>query len=208
MFLLTLLPRTLDLKAHWSSDETTWLLRSRDFVVALQDQDWRRTQVAYHPGVTTTWLGGIALWSKYGKALRSAEGLISEPLIAPENLQRCRLVVALLSVVILLFATFLIRELAGRPIAIFAAIFLAIDPLFIAQSRRLHTDALSTGFLLLAVLALLIFVIDQSRYRYLIFSGVCFGLACLSKSNALILALWFPLFFIFFYPQDRCGNLG
>ena len=82
-------------------------------------------------------------------------------------------------------------------IAAFAGIFLAVAPLFLIQSGRLHTDALATAFLLLAILALLIVVEKLGRRRYLVISAVCFGLACLSKSSALVLVLWFPFLFAF-----------
>lgn len=46
------LPRVIELERHWSSDETTWLLRSHGFASALQERDFRQTLQAYHPGVT------------------------------------------------------------------------------------------------------------------------------------------------------------
>ena len=189
------LPRTLSLNAGWSSDETRWLFRSRAFMLSTLDGDFSQTLQSYHPGVTTMWLGGMSLWAKYKHALSAAPALRRYPFLSPSNLARTRLTIAIATGCTILIAFFLLQKLLGLQIATISGILLAADPIYLVQSRRLHTDALATDFLLLSILSLLIFVENSSRRRYLIFSGVCFGLACLSKSHALILGLWFPLLF-------------
>ena len=191
--LLSLLPRALSLNAAWSSDETVWLFRSQSFMASTLDGDFSSIPQAHHPGVTTMWLGGVSLWQKYKHALPNAHLLSRSPLLAPSNLARTRLTIAVTTVITILIAFFFLQKLFGRQIATIASIFLAVDPILLAQSRRLHTDTLAADFLLLAILALPIFTGNTPRRRHLIFSGVCFGLACLSKSYALILALWIPL---------------
>ena len=59
---LTFLPRLLSLSSHWLSDEDLWMKRSRTFILALESRNFADTLTAYHPGVTTTWLGGTAIW--------------------------------------------------------------------------------------------------------------------------------------------------
>ena len=191
--LFSSLPRMLSLNAAWSSDETIWLFRSQNFMVSTLDGDFSSIPQAHHPGVTTMWLGGVSLWQKYKHALPNAHLLSRSPFLAPSNLARTRLTIAITTAITILIAFFLIQKLFGRQIATIASIFLAIDPMLLMQSRRLHTDTLAADFLLLAILGLLIFTGNTPRQRYLIFSGVCFGLACLSKSYALILAFWVPL---------------
>ena len=112
-------------------------------------------------------------------------------------LARARLTIALITGCSIVIAFLLLKKLFGLRIAAFAGIFLAVDPLFLIQSRRLHTDALAVAFLLLAILTLFVFVEKLGHRRYLVVSAVCFGLACLSKSSALVLALWFPFLFAF-----------
>ncbi len=195
IWFLSFFPRVLSLDAHWSSDETLWMNRSRNFMLSLQNGEFSETLQSFHPGVTTMWLGGISLWAKYKHALSVAPSLRSYPFLSPSNLARTRLIIAITTSCVILIAFFLIQKLLGTKIAAIAGIFIAVDPIYLAQSRRLHTDALAADFLLLAILALLIYVENASRHRYLTFSGICFGLACLSKSNALILVFWFPLLF-------------
>jgi len=190
---LSFLPRVLSLDVAWSSDETVWMNRSRNFMLSVLDGDFSDTLQSYHPGVTTMWLGGISLWAKYKHALSVAPSLRSSPFLSPSNLARTRLTIAITTGCVVLIAFFLLQKLLGTKIATIAGVFLAVDPIYLAQSRRLHTDALAANFLLLAILTLLIFLKTPNRLRYLLFSGVCFGLACLSKSNALVLAFWVPL---------------
>ena len=192
-----LFPHVLSLDVAWSSDEALWLFRSRAFMLSVLDGDFSQTLQSHHPGVTTMWLGGMSLWTKYRYTLHNAHLFHRYPFWSLSNLARTRLTIAIVTGCTILIAFFLIQKLLGGQIAAISGILLAVDPIYLAQSRRLHTDALATDFLLLAILALLIFVENASRRRYLIFSGVCFGLACLSKSNALILVLWVPLLFAF-----------
>ena len=194
---LALLPREFARDTAWSSDETYWLSHSRDFMLSTLGADFPSTAESYHPGVTTMWLGGMSLWTKYKGALAAAPVLSSQPFLSPSNLARARLTIALITACSIVIAFLLLKKLFGLRIAAFAGIFLAVDPLFLIQSRRLHTDALAAAFLLLAILALFIFVEKLGRRRYLVISAVCFGLACLSKSSALVLVLWLPFLFAF-----------
>ena len=192
---LALLPREFARDTAWSSDETYWLFNSRDFMLSTLGADFSSTAESYHPGVTTMWLGGMSLWTKYKGALAAAPVFSSQPFLSPSNLARARLTIALITACSIVIAFLLLKKLFGLRIAAFAGIFLAVDPLFLIQSRRFHTDALAAAFLLLAILALLIVVEKLGRRRYLVISAVCFGLACLSKSSALVLVLWLPFLF-------------
>ena len=195
--LISSLPRVRSLDTSWSSDETHWLSHSREFILSTLGADFSSTAESYHPGVTTMWLGGMSLWTKYKGALAAAPVLSSQPFLSPTNLARARLAIALITACSIIIAFLLLKKLFGLRISAFAGIFLAVDPLFLIQSRRLHTDALAAAFLLLAILAFLIFVEKLGRRRYLVISGVFFGLACLSKSSALVLVLWLPFLFAF-----------
>ena len=195
IILFSFLPRLRTSDAAWSSDETYWLFNSRDFMLSTLGADFPSTSESYHPGVTTMWFGGMSLWTKYKGALAAAPVLSSQPFLSPSNLARARLTIALVTACSIVIAFLLLKKLFGLRIAAFAGIFLAVDPLLLIQSRRFHTDALAAVFLLLAILALFIFVEKLGRRRYLVISAVCFGLACLSKSSALVLVLWLPFLF-------------
>lgn len=115
--LLSILPRVLSLNAHWSSDETSWLIRSRHFMLSILSGDFSGTLQSYHPGVTTMWLGGISLWAKYKHTLSNALSLQNDPFLSPSNLARTRLTIAITTGCTVLVAFFLIQKLLGIKIA-------------------------------------------------------------------------------------------
>jgi len=204
--LLSILPRVLSLQAHWSSDETRWMMRSRAFILSLQEGNLKGTLQSYHPGVTTMWLGGVSLWSKYKSALTVAPSLVSHSFFSSENLAIARRPIAITVVCIILIAFFLLRKLLGTNIALLSTIFIASDPLFLSQSRRFHTDALAAAFLLLTVLTFLLYLENFRKRYYLILSGAVFGLSCLSKSISFIFLFWVPLAFVFYFFFKRASE--
>ncbi len=104
LVLLTFLPCLLSLSAHWSSDEHLWMRRSRTFVSALESGRFADTLTAYHPGVTTTWLGGTAIWNVYGKKLLFKAWMQPKQFFSPAMLARLRFPIAFLTGVLILLA--------------------------------------------------------------------------------------------------------
>ncbi len=195
------LPRLTDLTDHWSSDETTWLFRSHGFATSLQRHDYGGTYQSYHPGVITMWLGGLALWREYGDGLAVAPSLVVRKFLSPAQLSNARLPVAILTYLTILVMGLLLRRLLGSPVAYVSVLFLALNPFFLAESRRLHTDALAAGFLMISFLCWLCYLeAEIPRRREIVFSGISFGLACLSKSLAGGFLLFLP-FLLFAYSK-------
>ncbi|MDE0554098.1 MAG: hypothetical protein OXI24_07790, partial [Candidatus Poribacteria bacterium] len=97
LVLLTFLPRMLSLSAHWSSDESTWMLRSRTFIIALEQGRFADTLTAYHPGVTTTWLGGLAIRKAAGQRSISELFTQTDRFLTTQMLARLRFPIAVLS---------------------------------------------------------------------------------------------------------------
>ena len=172
--------RFLSLGDHWGSDETRWLRRSAQFMSAVKAGEFSETLIAYHPGVTTMWIAGIRTF-------------FSEPHLDTANLSQARFIVGLVVWAGIVIACFLLHQLFGQWISLTGFACLAYSPLFLAQTRRIHTDAFAATFILLTVLLLLLYCQNQRYRRYLIFSGITFGFALLSKSYALILLPWIPL---------------
>ena len=196
ILLLSFFPRIFSLDAHWSSDETRWLRRSQAFASAVQEGRFNGTQQSYHPGVTTMWLAGVSLWLKYKHALFFAKSSILTPLVSLDNLVKTRLSISISISFIICLAVLLIWQLLNARIALISGLFMIYDPLFLAQSRRLHTDALAAAFLLLATLTFLLYLEASHKRYYLILSGISFGLSCLSKSVSFIFLLWVPIVFV------------
>lgn len=173
LMLVTFLPRVLSLSAHWSSDESTWIMRSHRFFSALETRRFTETLITHHPGVTTTWLGGAAMWEAYGrKSLANMSVLSMLDFFTPTLLAQMRFPIAYLTGVIVLLVGVILYRLFNALLAAVGVLFLAFEPFLLAESRRLHTDALTSEFLFLTILLWLCYLEgDPPRRRYLIFSG-------------------------------------
>ena len=192
LFFLIGIPRFFSQNAHWSSDEALWLNRSEKFMSAVKHGAFSDTLIAYHPGVTTMWLAGLRTF-------------FVDPRVDVENLAQARWFIGIVVWIGIGVACLLLYKLFGKWIALAGVACLAYSPLFLAQTRRVHTDALATTFLLLTVLVFLLYCQNRHRYRYLTLSGVAFGFAILSKSYALILLPWIPVCLFLFREKGEKG---
>jgi len=191
LFSIVCIPWFLSLDAHWSSDEARWLRRSAQFMSAVKKGEFSETLIAYHPGVTTMWISGLRTF-------------FTEPHVDVPNLARARWFIGVVVLAGVGIACLLLYKLFGQWVALTSFACFAYSPFFLAQTRRVHTDALAAIFILLAVLLFLLYCQNRQHRRYLIFSGVTFGLAVLSKSHALILLPWVMLcLFLFREKQTR-----
>ena len=98
------------------------------------------------------------------------------------------------------------RKLLGAVTALLAAALMALDTFLLAHSRVLQMDALLATFLTVAWLALLV-GLAMRRRRFLIVSGTAMGLACLTKSPALI-ALPLVVFLVFWQNGQEWRREG
>ena len=190
LFVVAGATRLFSLGAHWTSDEGGWLDHSTVFMAAVEMGAFSETLVTFHPGVITMWIA----------ALRT---FFTEPHISVQGLALARWFIGVALLIGIGVAAMLLYRLFGRWVAVIGAAFLSFSPLFLAQSRRVHTDALAATFVLLTVLSLLLYCGAPQKRRYLIGSGIAFGLACLAKSNSLILLLWLPICFALFRNREE-----
>ena len=192
LFLIAFLPRVMGLGAYITVDEQRWIERSVDFVYNLSHGDLASI-ASIHPGVTATWGYGSALLGRFAlegnvPALYQmrAEGYYD----LPDLLATAGLFTALITSLVVVASYGLLRKLFGGQIALLAGLLIALDPYFLAHSRRVHLDAILAGTMFLSALALLVYVTGPqapSRRRYLLLSGVLAGLAWLTKLPALYL---------------------
>ena len=190
LFVVASMPRLFSLGAHWTSDEAGWLDHSTVFMAAVEMGAFSETLVTFHPGVITIWIA----------ALRT---FFTEPHISIQGLALARWFIGIVLLIGIGVAAMLLYRLFGRWVALIGATFLSFSPLLLAQSRRVHTDALAATFVLLTVLSLLLYCQIPRKRRYLIGSGIAYGLACLAKSNSLILLLWLPICFALFRNREE-----
>lgn len=168
LVLATIVPRFIGLGKVLTIDEPLWLGRGSKFINAFSSFDFANTIPSVQPGVTTSWLAGMA--SRF------------------DSLAASQFSVALTSSILILIATYLLTQLFGWRWGIISGFALALNPFLIAHSRVIHTDALLALFILLSVLSALLARPTEERgwqNRYLVFSAATFALASLTKLFAL-----------------------
>jgi 4-amino-4-deoxy-L-arabinose transferase-like glycosyltransferase len=174
--------RTQDLGGFVTLDEINfWIHRSETFLKALQSGDYAATAISTHPGVTTMWLGSAGILLR--RALFTW-GFLNDHSFSM-MLALIRLPVVLTHVAGILLGYRLLRRLLPATPAALAAFLWAVDPFVIGYSRLLHVDALAGTFATLSLLAACAYWYHAPRRTTLVLSGVCAGLAILSKSPAL-----------------------
>ncbi|HUV88894.1 MAG TPA: glycosyltransferase family 39 protein [Anaerolineae bacterium] len=183
VFLIAFLPRAI----YPISRPTQWYTRSVMFIQSVLDGDWGETAYSEHPGVTTMWLSGVALRLAGVAPEQRPEGLYVDPdsLTARESAIGV-LPLALVSAALIELAYLLLVRLFNRTVAFSAALLVALDPFFLANSKVMHVDGLLAAFMCSSALALLLFV-SERRWRWVVLAGVLAGLALLTKSPALFL---------------------
>ena len=189
-FCIVCVPRLLSLDTHWSSDEARWLRRSANFMSAVRQGQFSETLIAYHPGVMTMWIAGVRVF-------------FTDPDVNSVNLVRSRWLIGIVVWIGIGIACLLVYRLFGHWVAFTSFAYLAYSPLFLAQTRRVHTDALAAVFILLSVLLFLSYCQQRQHQSRLVCSGIAFGLAVLSKSYALILLLWIPMCLFLFWNREK-----
>lgn len=204
LILVTFLPRVSSLSRHWSADEHLWMQRSRDFFFALESGRFEDTFTAYHPGVTTCWLGSLGIWYTFERYDFFKGWFRSDQFFSPDMLARVRFPIAVITGVLILIIGMLLLRLFGHLVAGMGTLFLCVEPFLLSESRRAHTDVLTALFLFLALLFWLCYLEGKTRTprRDIVFSGICFGLACLTKSHAGAFLLFLPIL-LFWYRYQR-----
>ena len=201
------LPRAAALDRLVTPDEPSWLVRSANFYQALASGDLARTFQHGHPGVTVMWAGMAGMLLRAPALLRALPGQFDpetgsvafdrfaqqagwNPL---DLLVSGRAITAAWTVLALVLAYVCAARLIGSLPALLGFALIAADPFQIALGRLLHLDGLASALMLLAALAWLGYRNAGRRRRDLLAAGVAAGLACLTKSPALLLLPWLAL---------------
>ncbi|MDM8531234.1 glycosyltransferase family 39 protein [Anaerolineales bacterium HSG25] len=223
---LALLVRLPDLTVFLTADEArSWYGRSIIFLSAVSQGDWANTapgsKVVYienlslspAPGVTTMWAGAIGLLIEYvrqGTSMPLTEFLQTIPFdpLDPIILIPLRLPGIIIATISVGLTFWWSRPLVGRWGALLTAGLIALDPFHLALSRVLGHDALVATFMWLSLLAFLRYMPTLQNYRYLILSGLCGGLAVLSKYPALFMGAFVGLMLLIRYLRRETGSAG
>ncbi len=196
VFFIGLAPRLWRIDAHLTPDELRWVCQTLAFHTGVRDGELALTLQTGHPGVITMIAGGFRLpvdreapWSEACFAAASSQYLYelgpADRQVILERLYEGRRNLAMLSALLAAVVAGLTGVLFGLRVAVVAAPLLALDPLWLANSRFLHLDAVLTGLVAITVLCLIRYLTGPPERRWLIASGVFLGLAVIQKTPAL-----------------------
>lgn len=200
VFVLAAVPRLTSLRAFVAHDETQYWEWARTFFFSVLHGDWLGTIVGPgNPSITLFWNHTLIMGLKYAWAWLTgvqedalATWLDFQPQATFDLLVERRLPIVLFNTLAVVIAYRLIHRLFGSRIAVVAAVLLALDPFYLADSRTSRGEGLLASLATLAILYYLSYW-RFHRTRDLVFSGLSAGLALLTKSSAVSLVVWVVL---------------
>lgn len=192
------LPRGLELDRFVATDEVAWLWRSANFYYALGQRDFAATDLNRSPGVVTMWVITLAYLVEFPQYRGLGQGLLDKYAVLEEFLLEhgvhphdilvtARKWTVLLNVGVLAVAFWLARRLFGVYPTFVGFLLIAFDPYHAAVTRLAHLDGPLSSFMLLSLLAFLVYLYQDRRVLMLILSAVAGGLAVLAKLPGLLL---------------------
>lgn len=150
--------------------------------------------------VPLQWFGNIPGWSKLSFHDAPPMVFVVQNLffkIFGDNAFAARLPFAIAGLFSVAFVFLITRELYSVKTALLASFFIAINNYFIWISRIGYLEAIVLVFILAAIY---FFLKSKEKSNYILFSGLFFGLALLSKYTSFYL---FPVFLVYILWQRR-----
>ncbi len=208
-----LLPRLFELDRFVTVDEPEWLFQSANFYYALGQRDFAGTYRREHPGVVTLWAGTAGYAWKFpgyrglgqgyiptaeGEAFTRAQG--QDPLVL---LKAGRTVMVLITTLVLTLAFLYARKLLGDWPALAGFLLLAFDPFHTGLTRLLHLDGMESNFVLLSLLALLVYLYRGRRWRDLAAAGAAGAVGMVTKSPGTLIFPFMALWTVVVFVQER-----
>jgi hypothetical protein len=215
LILALLLPRLPGLDAFATGDEPYWLSMGANFYYALGQREFENTIYEYQPAVTTMWVvtgAMLVYFPEYrglGQGYLEFEKGVLDPFMLEHGrdplllLRDARLIQVALITALLLLAFYLLQKLLDRRLAALAILLAGFDPFFLGQSRLLDHEAMLACFVLVSILALVVYMQQGRRFIFLLISAVAAGLAQLTKSSAIAVLAPVGVFLLFEIFQRR-----
>jgi len=196
---LLAVPRLGAIDRFATIDEPYWLTAGADFYYALGQREFAKTVYDYHPAVTTMWILTAAMLVYFPQYRGFGQGyfdvykdtleqfLLSHGRTPLGLLATGRIVQVVVIVFLLLVLFWLLRKLLGNTTAWAATLLIGFDPFFMGHSRLLNHEGMLSLFVLISLLALLVYQSAERRFIYVLVSGAAAGFAQLTKSSSIVL---------------------
>ena len=197
LIVVFLAPRTPMIGSFVTLDEPSWLSQGANFYYALGQREFENTVYEYQPAVTTMWIISIAMLIYFPEYRGFGQGYLDyekgrldpfmyshgqDPLVL---LQIARLIQVLLVVALFIILYYLLQRLIPKLPAAFAVLIASFDPFFLGQSRLLNHEAMLSLFVVVSLLAFVIYLSQGRKFVFLLISAIAAGLAQLTKSSAI-----------------------
>lgn len=191
---LAVIPRVTELGVFRIIDEEHLWEWTEQFIRAVLARDWSGTAITAYPGLPFFWVQFVNLGSEMlRRSLVQGEWIgdagvymVFHEWNREAFLDQRRLLLGIVNAGLVVWLYLLVRRLFGKWIGLAAGILLALDPFLLSESRVARVEALSSEFVGLSVVSLMLYFQEQ-RWRWLIWSGVLGGLALSTKSQNLLL---------------------
>ncbi|MBI5946496.1 MAG: glycosyltransferase family 39 protein [Chloroflexi bacterium] len=192
-----LIPRIPKIDSFVTLDEPSWLSQGANFYYALGQREFQNTVYEYQPAVTTMWIISFAMLAYFPEYRGFGQGYLDyekgkldpfmiergyDPLVLLEY-SRLTQVFVLLALFLLLY--YLLQRFIPKLSAAFVMLFAAFDPFHLGHSRLLTHEAMVSFFVLISLMALAVYLVQDRKIIYLLISGAAAGFAQLSKSSAI-----------------------
>ncbi len=197
LIVVFLAPRTPMIGSFITLDEPSWLSQGANFYYALGQREFENTVYEYQPAVTTMWIISMAMliyfpeYRGFGQGYLDYEKGRLDPFMYSHGqnplvlLQIARLIQVLLVVALFTILYYLLQRLIPKLPAAFAVLIASFDPFFLGQSRLLDHEAMLSLFVVVSLLAFVIYLSQGRKFVYLLISAIAAGLAQLTKSSAI-----------------------
>ncbi|MDP8922346.1 MAG: glycosyltransferase family 39 protein [Chloroflexota bacterium] len=199
VFGLAMTTRLIAFDVALTADEGDWMQRVVRFGAAVARGNADGTYRTGHPGVTVTWIGLLGIGPQRLAPLATGRYIqaprLQRALGYLEALTAARLGIVVATSVLASLIVLLTCELVGSVAGMLGGLLLLLDPYVVGTSRVLHVDALLPSLMTVSALAGLLYWIGgrSGRWPYLVLSAFAGGLALLTKSPAIFVALYFGL---------------
>ena len=197
LIVVFLAPRLSGIGDFVTLDEPSWLSQGANFYYALGQREFENTVYEYQPAVTTMAIISAAMllyfpeYRGFGQGYLSYEKGLIDPFMVSHGkdplmlLAYSRIIQVFVILVLFLLLYFLLQKFIPKWAAAFSALFVTFDPYYLGLTRMLTHEAMVALFVLVSLLALLVYVMKERKFIYLLISGMAAGFAQLSKSSAI-----------------------
>ncbi len=195
---------------NFNTDVWKWKKRIYDFSNGVFYLKPEETVQTYHPGVTLMWLGTIAVkFYNLSKDLFNS-GMNYSDLQEIFYLDFTQKLFVVMGIAVGLLALLIgVTKILGKKASIIFGLLLTIEPFYLALTRVIHLEGLTSTFLLASIVWIYVWGIERKRYT--LFISALFGaLAVLTKTSAVFI-LPFAFFYILLitkHPKDILKWLG